>query len=111
MEVSLQAKAVAIIAREPNNPPPHTNAAAAIGPPSASITADTAKAPPARRPAKKDARKTAERGHMEKRGCVYYFQRLWASFPTLSRPSSITTKPTISIAMPNKLNTAPKLKE
>ena len=68
--MSFQAKAVAIIAREPTTPPPHTNAAAAAGPPSASITADTANAPPARRPAKKDARKTTERGHMEKRVCL-----------------------------------------
>ena len=66
--MSFQAKAVAIIAREPTTPPPHTNAAAAAGPPSATITADTAKAPPARRPAKKDARKMTERGHMEKKG-------------------------------------------
>jgi hypothetical protein len=71
VEVSRQAKAVANIAREPSNPPPHTTAIIAIGPPSISIAADTATAPPTKMPDRKEARKMMERGHIEKKVGVF----------------------------------------
>jgi hypothetical protein len=68
VEVILQAKKVAMTAREPTTPPPHSTATAAACGFSINMETDTATAPPTSIPAMKAERKTTERRHIGKKG-------------------------------------------